>query len=125
MTSLSDVEIKNLPIEKINEILNSGKYIPAMKKKTLIDRKKMLNSKNFSGIEENEFPSLGGKKQTVNKENNVWAKGVSDKVKDNSNVPEIKKKDILKNQNQKKKVVKQEVIYSSEEEFYNHDDDYY
>ena len=39
MATLSDIEIKNLPIDKINEILNSGKYIPAIKK-TLIDRKK-------------------------------------------------------------------------------------
>lgn len=125
MATLSDIEIKNLPIDKINEILNSGKYIPAIKKKTLIDRKKMLDSKNFNGIVENEFPSLGSKKETViNKEKNVWAKGVSKKVLDNSNVPEIKKKDILKNEN-KKKVENKEIVYSSEEEFYNHDDDYY
>ena len=41
----------------------------------------MLDSKNFNGIVENEFPSLGSKKETViNKEKNVWAKGVSKSI---------------------------------------------
>ena len=74
---------------------------------------------------ENEFPSLGSKKNSNKKENvSVWSNGITSKVLDKSNVPEIKKKDILKDENKKSKVVKKKEYNSSDEEYYNHNEDY-
>jgi len=98
MSTLTTHQINNLKIEEIDQLLNSGKYIPNMKKNLLSERKKKLNSKYFNNNLE-DFPKLLNiNLKEENLKNNAWAKK-SEKIYDTKNVPQVKQKNILKKTN--------------------------
>lgn len=120
MSNLTDIQIKNLKIEEINSILKSGKYIPITKKQLIMDRKKLLEKKNFNNCLD-DFPELTTNTKSIS-EGNPW-KNVSKKVFDKSNItrkepepePELKSTSYLEHNKFED--------YESEDSLY-HDDDY-
>lgn len=99
MSNLTDIQIKNLKIEKIDEILSSNKFIPSNKKTLLLNRRDFLKKKNFQNKSE-DFPVLKEKKTVTKPPTSAWEKK-SPKVFDKSNAPKIKKENLLKSEKKK------------------------
>ena len=76
MSNLTDIQIKNLKIEKIDEILSSNKFIPSNKKTLLLNRKDFLKKKNFQNNSE-DFPVLEEKKVVTKSKTSAWQKKIS------------------------------------------------
>ena len=121
MSTLTTQQINNLKIEEIDEILNSGKYVPAVKKNLLSERKKILNSKNFNNNLE-DFPKLlNSNLKEKNLKNNAWAKK-SEKIYDTTNVPQVKQKNIIKTTNKQDNNKKIKYVNEDEDDLYIYDD---
>lgn len=121
MSTLSDVQIKNLKIEEINDILKSKKYIPILKKELILKRKAELEKKHFSNNPD-DFPSLGGFSEKIPDKKTIWSNKPK-KILDNSNVPVVKKPDLLENEMKKKVKVDDSKLNLFEEDF--DEDEYY
>lgn len=127
MSSLTEQQINNLDIDKIDEILSSKKFIPSNKKALLVKRKELLNKKNFNLDKSKDlFPNLDSKQSDTSlKKQSAWTKG-SKKIYDGSNAPALKKQDLLKREKkvEKKEMEQLEDFINSEEEYYSEEYDY-